>query len=833
MAPRMIVGRGFSFGRRIIPTARLPTTLAVSSRLMRKVTCVVDETGHRGQHPMRRHYSGEEIGHRPCNASLTISSTTKSIDERRVFRRSPIGPRSSSTVTDYCDDAREGQRQPTSPPLPPSSRPQLSELSRFDEEEKGEGDGRRPNHAPKTTNRWTERYLNSFADRIQRNVRVVIRQVGGGDDGSSDSVVQSSGGFLRRWNDAYRREREIHHRQVIMHQRNDPTRTHRTKTTMEDDWDDALRSIGLPSLSTTTAIEAMNIPLIPPRENNVSADDGDNELSSKIDFTTVTPLFGLAVDDDTCVRDWEGILMRDSESVVELNPAVDAVEIMDFDDDTVQCGKQLHVQSSNPTTNDDDDSSSSSSSNEHVYHDSILQAVALLRVTNPNDWIKFDSCRSLHFVGADIENAASETQSALDASAKQQGVLNGLDPDEYDWAKNDDSNDASSMLRGFLQEVVDRKHATTTLEANLCLAQLATSTVMEADAILEGCLRIYNEMRIVTDSGQSGCQPDSTTYRLLILSFNRRLMAHGQAIKLCRAMTADETASILTPEAFMEGIKACKAKMDLITANAMMDCALTKDLVQPSVGSCIAFVDMMKMQQLRDEAIAFFHRVHQARILSLEAEDKLLLSLCGWPNRTRRGDYVDLASFLRNILSIVESRTRMAFPLWSKLIEEIYKVAKVDQSQMPIVAEALSLLLKADPRRSPGRKLMWIGLEASDVLGDAVFAAELLRQVAQNRRLPRSTATPDGKGTYNAEFNPSTSIPHQAVKIGLEICLKQGDTESAEAISKVLDQLNDAYPLAAQKELLSMILLCHAKAGDADAAKIVLQKMIAKGMSPG
>merc|ERR1712238_193707 len=55
-------------------------------------------------------------------------------------------------------------------------------------------------------------------------------------------------------------------------------------------------------------------------------------------------------------------------------------------------------------------------------------------------------------------------------------------------------------------------------------------------------------------------------------------------------------------------------------------------------------------------AIGYFSRIQQANVLTKKDEDKYLVSLCRWPTRNRRGDMIELSSFWKNILVILEKR---------------------------------------------------------------------------------------------------------------------------------------------------------------------------------
>jgi hypothetical protein len=123
-------------------------------------------------------------------------------------------------------------------------------------------------------------------------------------------------------------------------------------------------------------------------------------------------------------------------------------------------------------------------------------------------------------------------------------------------------------------------------------------------------------MKLIETSGQQHCQPNATTYRILILAFNGRFTAPSEAIKLSQEMIEDSSAE-LTPEILVEVVKSCHSKMDLATARNLIDLALEKREIRPSIGSFILFIEMMKSQDLRDEALSFYDRLSEVRKLKL------------------------------------------------------------------------------------------------------------------------------------------------------------------------------------------------------------------------
>jgi len=168
--------------------------------------------------------------------------------------------------------------------------------------------------------------------------------------------------------------------------------------------------------------------------------------------------------------------------------------------------------------------------------------------------------------------------------------------------------------------------------------------------------------------------------------------------------------------------------------------------------------------------------------------------------------------------------------VWITFVEGLYHSAKNDDSLWNLVAGATRTILDSYPRNFVGRKLMTIGLDSSSYTEDPELASVILKRVADNpsiRDAP-SNSTVDNSQTI---IRPAM-VPFRALKNALKICLRTPDAKSARSIRSSLEQLGESYPVGAQSELYSLVLLCHAKANDAENAKRDLHMMIDKDMKP-
>jgi len=223
------------------------------------------------------------------------------------------------------------------------------------------------------------------------------------------------------------------------------------------------------------------------------------------------------------------------------------------------------------------------------------------------DWRRFDSGMPIN-----IETHADTNENSVMYSASHNGIHAEQEFSNDGTNRNENHRSNMTKVQEFLQHVMEQKCGLTTPMVNLLLAQLVASTEIENKVIGDGCLQIFEEMKILAESGQCKCRPDSTTYRILILAFSRRLQGMGEAIKLSQEMM--ESSSIdITPELLNEAIRACHAKTELSVAKILMNSALSNHRVRINVGSCILYTEMLKTRKLDQEAIDFFSRIQKVR----------------------------------------------------------------------------------------------------------------------------------------------------------------------------------------------------------------------------
>jgi hypothetical protein len=247
--------------------------------------------------------------------------------------------------------------------------------------------------------------------------------------------------------------------------------------------------------------------------------------------------------------------------------------------------------------------------------------------------------------------------------------------------------------------------------------------------------------------------------------------------------------------------------------------------------------------------------------------DKLLISMCRWPMRTRSGQLLDTSSLLLEILELLEQQAedghKPGFSVWATLIDRLSKAAKHDESLWSLVQRAFRMLLTEHPDRSPSMSMLKIGLKTCEATTDAELAAQLVSLIVSRSEAEsssfeegppldsttldvdaRSINVVDGANEFEPVDEPhqispdskvpptGAPIPIQELRKAFEISLGAGDMSSASSILSSFDKLSPYFPLSAQTEFYALGLLGFAKAGDADNAKNLLIEMKQKEMKP-
>mmetsp|Transcript_23974 Transcript_23974/g.27436 ORF Transcript_23974/g.27436 Transcript_23974/m.27436 type:complete len:975 (+) Transcript_23974:160-3084(+) len=667
---------------------------------------------------------------------------------------------------------------------------------------------------------WLTSFLDSFAQKVDQDVINVISKV---DANSESNLMEQWKRILEKENDLYRRHLQYHNNNTI---RPNDNNSMYSKPSMENIWKKVFHRYEYRDIQRLykegVSLDGLGIL----NDDKNKSEDEDTTNNNTIDEPShdihLSPIFQFPVNEhlSMSLKDFQKLTLSKREE--------------EDDNDIAYSGGSNKLQSvimSNVIKNDENEREKKVGSNVDVYHNAILRSMSLLIAMKPEDWRRFDSGMP-HIIKNRVNMNENSIENNLPHTAirtEPEFVIDGTNTDEI-------KSSNITNVREFLRNVTQHKSNLTTLIINLVLAHLVASTEIEDRLIGVGCLQIFEEMKNFAESGHQ-CRPDSTTYRILILAFSRRLQGAGEAINLSQDMVMERSSIIddITPELLMDALRACHAKQELTVATSLMNTILRNKPVRFNVGSCILFTEMMKYQNLGLEAIGYFSRIQQANVLTKKDEDKYLVSLCRWPTRNRRGDMIELSSFWKNILVILENKTLSTKKpdrrVWITFMSGLYQSTKNDSSLWNLVASATKTILDSYPRNFVDGKLVAIGLDASSFTEDSKLASTILNRVANEsiiRNPPSNYLVDDSQTMIKPEI-----VPFRALKNALKTCLRTSDVRSARSIRASLDQLNHSYPIGAQSELHALVLLCHTKVGDAENAKRDLRIMIDHDMKPG
>jgi hypothetical protein len=223
-----------------------------------------------------------------------------------------------------------------------------------------------------------------------------------------------------------------------------------------------------------------------------------------------------------------------------------------------------------------------------AFADVIEKTLALLAAMDADEWTEFESGTGPDEEDEDDENINFEEE------ALENGLTSGVTRKAEYSIEIDEVHD-------LILDASSGNYVLTTLESNLLLSRLVTSTDVSSEILLNVVMQIYSEMKTLGATGRRQSAPNATTYRILILALSRRFQAKGEAVKIFQEMMASSTK--LNPDAFLAGMQACYERSEIKIARQLMQEAMDDDSFQPSIGSYLILLDMLKYQNLWKEAL--------------------------------------------------------------------------------------------------------------------------------------------------------------------------------------------------------------------------------------
>ncbi|CAJ1914048.1 unnamed protein product [Cylindrotheca closterium] len=650
--------------------------------------------------------------------------------------------------------------------------------------------------------------LEAFAQQTNDNIQKIV--------GFLDNKLTKRGRTINlstRWRKLNAIERGRNYRR---------NNTMKNSLTIEELWEEALAEASIPFMH-PEMLSSSEDPLSNSEEETDESITASEEDSSE-DVISSSPIFGLHLDEEGRIAELDDVsrLEANSESSLDIDSILnDAKE--------EYMSQRKGFESLNAA----------------------LGAIALLNASRSEYWDVLDTTfdSGVEQSDAKLEEIATGELSTKEPLEDLSAIWED-DDDDVSTEKEDGSTDEiTALTEATLSELIDSKekepwrtatiselfedmeanqYILTTEESNLLLAYMVTSVDESVDAILNNSLQLFDQMKTLQISGQAESGPDIYTYRILLLALSRRLSASGEALKLSKGFF--ESGLEVTPEVYLNCMEVCFERNDLISAHDILRSALEQDeTFRPPVASYIWMIDMMKNENLQEQALRLLNQVHEKHSLSSEEEGKLFVSLCNWPVRSRRGDLVDTTPLMLNILDILERRCKgdgdkPQKKIWRKLITRLWKQAKSGASNWKDLDRAIASFLGLYPEYVPDPLLLKQGLDMAEAMSDALVMAEMISRQSAN-----AEDAPVGRfESFDGEGNPIpevASVPQGVFRRSLDVCIRSGNAESGRQILDAFKAIKDDYPTKLQSDVFGLACLCYTRAGQANDAKDTLFAM--------
>ena len=193
----------------------------------------------------------------------------------------------------------------------------------------------------------------------------------------------------------------------------------------------------------------------------------------------------------------------------------------------------------------------------------------------------------------------------------------------------------------------------------------------------------------------------------------------------------------------------------------------------------------------------------------------MVSEVVGWPTKDRRGQKVDTTSLLESLLDVLtEQRVYKLGPkVWQSFIIQASKGASQHRERWVLVRRAFEQLFSQKPSYQISPKFLKVGLNASESLREPALAADLMARVLTSRR--------------------RVELPISDIVRGLEVCVENGDLDSARMIVDKADALGDTIPNVMSHRMFSLLLKGYAAKGDSESAQALVYEMVARDLDAG
>ena len=437
--------------------------------------------------------------------------------------------------------------------------------------------------------------VESLAMDVAANVQEIIRRIDrrhssirkeqaddpdqAGEQTPPERVGITENPMSNRWNAAVRRERDRCEK---------AKRRENEGTTIDEIWSQALQPAGLDILLSEDVVSDLVCSFQNECHEPLSITAGDLFWTQPLSAPSLSPIFRLAMDDRGKIPESTiPTLLIENNSEIDLHLRDGDLKLDGVSKPSGPASAGLEL----PESKRD------------ALTDTIQQVLALFVSSRQEDWTLIKGGR------ANNEDVNSQETAQL----------------EHDEQLPLHSNQGFVAAQELLDYARNNRLMLTSDENNLLLACFLASNVFSEDDILAKSLQLFNEMCRLSLIGLDECGPNSTTYRLLFLALPRRLNAIGEAATICRSLA--QASVELNSETLLDAMRVCPSYSDLDTARKLLATAMNQSSTVPlSVGSCIAFIRILKDNNNVKEAIDFYGRIHEVRAESQHVGEGELFS---------------------------------------------------------------------------------------------------------------------------------------------------------------------------------------------------------------
>ena len=417
--------------------------------------------------------------------------------------------------------------------------------------------------------------------------------------------------------------------------------------------------------------------------------------------------------------------------------------------------------------------------------DELEQVCLLLEASTQKDWQLFNKDSEDSF--DDAEDSDTEDDIIIDV---MEALEDDDDTDAADMEYNEDElyameidddeavdHKSSNELMHLAQvsEVLeDFAHSSKSLsidDYNLLLSRVATSPEFDTEEVMAGILEIYYHILKL-------CVPDLTTYRILLLTLERRVSADATGFSDATIVTLLEDMMNFqikpsSPMIITVGMRCLDRKNNLKVAQRLVMEHVFDDRSRRYKVPANITRSLMKMIARENEldiAVSLLDKcIKENGKRGSYFTDQTVDAAIRWPDKNRAGQRRDITHVLKAIRDVMmDNRGKYdpGFPIWRNIIVALSRTTAMDPTRYELLRQPFHLLFNQHSKFYPDNHLLRLGVEYCIATNDADLARTLIVRAADhhappddgNSNLKMSTQPPTLEAMF-ADFNSSRPTP--------------------------------------------------------------------------